>query len=85
MAFIQTHEAKTLFESGFLSGFYVVKAIIGDGWHLRLKGFKSQDFEICTFRERDRRRLFITSDSAIKAATDIGFKVDALELVTFSK
>ena len=85
MSFIQIHEAKTLFESGFLSGFYMVKAVGEDGWHLRLKGFKSKDFDICTFRILNHRRKFSTLDSVLKAAEEVGFEVNALELVTFSK
>lgn len=78
--FIQPTEAQRLFDSGYLISFQIVYFEIGKGWYLRLLGKNCKDFYVCTFRERETYRIYSTADSAIKAAKDIGFRVNAIEL-----
>lgn len=78
--FIQPRAAQRFFDSGYLISFQIVCLEMGEGWYLRLLGKNCKDFYICTFREPDTYRIYSTADSAIKAAKDIGFRVNAIEL-----
>lgn len=74
-SFLQPADAAVMFDSGYLTGFVAVKEAFDRGWYLRLEGRNSRDFLICTFRERDRPRIFKTLDTLVSQAEDIGFKV----------
>lgn len=77
-SFLQPSDAKVMFDSGYLTGFVAVQGVMGNGWYLRLQGRNAKDFIVCTFRERDRPRVFKTLDTLIEQAENIGFKVNSL-------
>ena len=69
-------EAKRDFHMGYMKGFTLEREAMGQGWYLSLKHAKGTG-PLIDAREK-QPRTFRTSDAAIAAAEQVGFRVVAL-------
>lgn len=68
--------AKRDFSIGYLESFQIDRALLANGWNVRLKGGTNRG-PLVDAREK-KPRVFKTLDAAVVALEQIGFKVESL-------